>query len=39
MYDVSHESDAAPLTRGLINATPVALLLWGVIVGALLWMV
>jgi hypothetical protein len=35
-FDVSRES-GADLHRGLIHAAPITLLLWGVIVGALLW--
>lgn len=38
----SRESDAAQddglgCARGLINGTPLALILWGVILGALIW--
>jgi hypothetical protein len=41
MYDlnVSHdiESDKLAASRGLINATPIGLILFGLVVGLLVW--
>jgi hypothetical protein len=31
------ETDDLACARGIINATPIALILWGVIIGALVW--